>query len=430
MKNFMCRLLLCVVLLASAADALAEWTQQFPDPHPTARGYHAMAYIGGDQVLLFGGLGDNKYNDTWLYDLSEGAWTLLDPPTKPMARSYHDMAYIGGDQVLMFGGHDGNGYDQTWVYDLSQGDWTDMNPPTAPIGRYGHGMSYIGGDKALLFCGYTYDPSVPGHWLDDTWVYDFSANTWTEIFPPNIPTVRAYFKLAYMGGDQVVMFGGGGAATWWWDDTWVFDLSEGTWTELSPIVSPPGRHWHAMVSMGDDQALMFGGDAYPKGLTDETWVYDFSDNTWTLLNPSVSPSPRREVVMADIGGDHVLLFGGRTETEDPRFYFDDTWVWNLEASPAADPSAANLPENFSLSQNYPNPFNAGTQIAYEIPKDVYVTLRVYNVLGSEVATLVDAYKEAGFYTARWDARDVASGVYFYNIWAGDFKATKKMVMLK
>jgi hypothetical protein len=186
-----------------------------------------------------------------------------------------------------------------------------------------------------------------------------------------------------------------------------------------------------MVSMGDDQTLLFGGcDTHPNGLTDETWIYDFSDNNWTLQNPSVSPSPRREVVMADIGGDHVLLFGGRTEVEEPRVYFDDTWIWTKETSLAATPSTANLPENFTLSQNYPNPFNAGTQIAYEIPRDMDVTLKVYNILGAEVATLVEAYQEAGYHIVRWDAANVASGVYFYNILAGDFRATKKMTLLK
>jgi len=427
MKNLMCRLFLCIVLLAGAADALADWTQQFPDPHPTARGYHAMSYIGGDQALLFGGLGDIKYNDTWLYDLSEGTWTLLDPPTKPLARSYHDMAYIGGDKVLMFGGHDGTN-DKTWLFDLSEGDWTQIIPQTKPLGQYGHCMSYIGGDQVAMFSAYTYaDPYPYGGWLEDTWLYDLSEGNWILIEPPAHPSHRAYAKMAYVGGDKAFMFGG----FWFFDENWLFDLSEGTWTLLEPTNRPSGRHWHAMVSMGDDQALMFGGcDTHPNGLTDETWIYDYSDNTWTLQNPSVSPSPRREVVMADIGGDHVLLFGGRTEAEEPRVYFDDTWIWNAEASPAATPSTAHLPENFFLSQNYPNPFNAGTEIAYEIPKDVYVTLKVYNVLGVEVATLVDAYKEAGFHTVRWDARNVASGVYFCTIWAGDFKATKKMVMLK
>jgi hypothetical protein len=90
----------------------------------------------------------------------------------------------------------------------------------------------------------------------------------------------------------------------------------------------------------------------------------------------------------------------------------------------------NLPTDFALHQNYPNPFNPYTDIKYDIPKDMHVTLSVYNVLGAEVATLVDADQEANFYTVRWEAKDLASGVYFCTITAGNFKAVKKMVLLK
>jgi hypothetical protein len=92
--------------------------------------------------------------------------------------------------------------------------------------------------------------------------------------------------------------------------------------------------------------------------------------------------------------------------------------------------AAHVPTVFALHQNYPNPFNPVTEIKYDVPKDVHVTLTVYNVLGAEVATLVDAEQQASFYTVQWDAKDLASGVYFCTLSAGDFKAVKKMVLLK
>ena len=100
-----------------------------------------------------------------------------------------------------------------------------------------------------------------------------------------------------------------------------------------------------------------------------------------------------------------------------------------ETPVSATPMAA-VPTVFALHQNYPNPFNPTTEIKYDLPKDVYVTLKVYNVLGAEVATLVDADQEASFYTVQWDAKDLASGVYFCTLSAGDFNAVKKMVFLK
>jgi hypothetical protein len=89
-----------------------------------------------------------------------------------------------------------------------------------------------------------------------------------------------------------------------------------------------------------------------------------------------------------------------------------------------------VPELYALYQNYPNPFNPDTEIRYAIPASVPVTLRVYNVLGAEVATLVDAPNVAGVYTVRWDAGDLASGMYFCRLQAGEFTAVKKMVLLR
>jgi hypothetical protein len=100
-----------------------------------------------------------------------------------------------------------------------------------------------------------------------------------------------------------------------------------------------------------------------------------------------------------------------------------------EAPVSATPMAL-VPTVFALHQNYPNPFNPATEIKYDLPKDVHVTLKVYNVLGAEVATLVDADQEANFYTVSWDASELASGVYFCTLNAGDFKSVKKMVFLK
>lgn len=89
-----------------------------------------------------------------------------------------------------------------------------------------------------------------------------------------------------------------------------------------------------------------------------------------------------------------------------------------------------IPSVFALSQNFPNPFNPSTTIDYQLPKESKVTLKMYDVLGKEVATVVDEMKEAGSYNVQIDAGGFASGVYFYRIVAGDFVSIKKMVLMK
>jgi polyhydroxybutyrate depolymerase len=90
----------------------------------------------------------------------------------------------------------------------------------------------------------------------------------------------------------------------------------------------------------------------------------------------------------------------------------------------------NLPKTFSLKQNYPNPFNPITNIEFSIPKAETVTLKIYNILGQEVATLVSDKLNAGSYKYVWDAFDLASGVYMYKIEAGNFIQIHKMILLK
>jgi hypothetical protein len=89
-----------------------------------------------------------------------------------------------------------------------------------------------------------------------------------------------------------------------------------------------------------------------------------------------------------------------------------------------------LPGYYSLSQNYPNPFNPSTDINFSLAKSTFVELKVFNVLGNEVRTLINNVVSAGKHQVKFNAGDLPSGVYLYTIKAGDFAETKKMIMMK
>jgi hypothetical protein len=112
----------------------------------------------------------------------------------------------------------------------------------------------------------------------------------------------------------------------------------------------------------------------------------------------------------------------------------DTWL-NTGVDPGGtdevqSPSVNSGPWTFTLNQNYPNPFNPTTHIEYSVGRSGYVSLKVFNILGEEVATLHAGYRSPGNYAATFDGRRLASGVYFYRLRAGEFVSTRKLLLIK
>ena len=111
----------------------------------------------------------------------------------------------------------------------------------------------------------------------------------------------------------------------------------------------------------------------------------------------------------------------------------DDGVWRRPLSEivtSTEEISPTFPEDFIIAQNYPNPFNPTTTLEYSLSHAGHVTLKVYNVLGEEVAALVDGEQAAGAFTTTWDASDLPSGVYFYRLTAGEYVQTRKMVLMR
>jgi hypothetical protein len=118
--------------------------------------------------------------------------------------------------------------------------------------------------------------------------------------------------------------------------------------------------------------------------------------------------------------------GEQRHAATPDIGADEMW---LVIDGVGDDVAA-VPERFALGQNYPNPFNPETEIGFRIAEVGFVSLKVFDVLGREVATLVNEEKQLGTYSVQWDASGQASGVYFYRLQTGNFVDVKKLILLR
>ena len=153
--------------------------------------------------------------------------------------------------------------------------------------------------------------------------------------------------------------------------------------------------------------------------TDDNGIYLSVDGsvTWTSFSSGIPGNTR--VWSLAISSDGV--FAGT-----------DKGVWRLPLAEIISDvkNITELPKNFTLEQNYPNPFNPRTNISFVIPNSSFVILKIYDLLGNEIETLVNEEKSAGTYEVNWNATKFASGIYFYKMQAGYFIETKKMILLK
>jgi hypothetical protein len=150
----------------------------------------------------------------------------------------------------------------------------------------------------------------------------------------------------------------------------------------------------------------------------------------TLLEPL--PDYEYTVVKEYIRSLHLVAYWpeGRIRDVSVKARFDKELVEDIIADATADESSVETVKEFELAQNYPNPFNPSTIIGYTVPVAGHVSLKVYNTIGQEVATLVDAENTSGHYDVTWNAHNLASGVYIYKLEAGQYHDMKKMILVK
>ncbi len=150
---------------------------------------------------------------------------------------------------------------------------------------------------------------------------------------------------------------------------------------------------------------------------------------WSTLDAgfAVLTSPQA-VVTSAIGQSFTGLSTSANEWINSGFLADSLLLGTVTS--VRPPDATGIPGQYELLQNYPNPFNPTTTIRFSIVDRQQTTLKIYDILGREVATLVDDVKQPGTYSVQWDATGMASGVYFYRLTTNNFSETRKLMLLR
>jgi len=247
-----------------------------------------MAYDSKDKLSILSVISDDlKELQTWAYDASTNAWEqLANVPRAPMLGQR--IAYDSeSDRIIMFGGFDMTKYqlvNETWVYDYNTDIWTNMRPSGNPHGRNYHGMAYDPkADRIVVWGGDIKGPSKK----ELVWTYDFNTNTWQKFKYDNGPTNRDYINLVYDDiAESFIVYGGYPYGN---DETWVYKLSTNTWQLMQPANNPGLLSRYAMVyAQNVDRTILFGGQdgSVSINFTAETWSYNLDNNSWTNLSPA------------------------------------------------------------------------------------------------------------------------------------------------
>jgi uncharacterized repeat protein (TIGR01451 family) len=306
-------------------------------PGPGITRHHAMAYdSSNNRVALFGGSGDSGLsNETWEYDTATHTWYgPFVPDPHPSGRMWHDMAYDSiNNKIVMYGGYVG-GFDseETWEYDTATHTWSGPYIPSIRPGpgiTRDHVMAYDStNNRIVLFSG-----RGDSGYSNETWEYDTSTHTWYGPFVPDPhPSGRIWHNMAYDSVNNKIMMYGGYGNFIDSEETWEYDTATHTWSgPYIPSTRPgPGiTRDHAMAYDSTNNRIVLFSGRGDSGYSNETWEYDTATHTWYgPFVPDPHPSGRIWHDMAyDSINNKIVMYGGYGN------FIDSEETWEYTHSP-------------------------------------------------------------------------------------------------
>ena len=427
--KFTCYIFLSVSQCLIISQDLGEWFVRAPMPTPRQE---MSATVLNDKIYISGGL-VGWYSDGLdvfeVYDSHTNSWEILEP--MPIGLHHHSITAVN-DKIYVVGGYttgvltQPTPLDRVFEYDPVTDLWIER--ASYPVGIAEHtAVEYEG--NLYVFGGKTYNLQTVANMA----VYYPESNFWDDEFPTMF-TARNHLTSVVV--DTLICIIGGR----------ISDPGPGLFINLDAFedYSPSTEEWSIPTSLPTPRGALTSaqlngriyvlGGEYP-GIFEQNEEYDYDTNIWRQMLPM--PTPRHSLGAVAISDTIYLIGGGDQYGVSPSNLNE---AFTVSASTNVTNKEFQI-DNFILYQNYPNPFNPTTKIRYSIPSvkthrdaSLRVTLKVYDVLGKKVATLVNEEKPAGSYevefSAKGGATTLTSGVYFYQLRTGDFMKTKKMVLLR
>ena len=389
---------------------------------PEIRFIHTADEIN-EKVYIAGGLNTEQgtYPTTMLvYDKADSSWSTIPLPGNSV-RGQHTSCVVDSNLYLIGGvilvGGTINSTTEIYMFKPSTSEWILKNP--MPTDRNNLACALLDGKIYVAGGMHCINGAFIWNGLKTFEVYDLVTEIWSTL--PDMPTYRWGLRVVAFEG-KIYVFGGR-TLDFRPPSIDVYDPQDSSWTSITNIPTP--RYKLATCVMDSNIYAIGGWYSSSLGpIYDTVEVYNPITDVWTT-------GTSMPISVASFDGyaldGKIYMYGG-SYTTHPNIGISD--IWEFTPSPVSVEDDVSAPIEFTLSQNYPNPFNSSTKLSYSITLSSLVRLKVYNVLGSEIETLVNEEKPVGTYELSWNAANLPSGVYFYQLNAGGYVETKKMVLMR
>ena len=406
------------------------------------QGYSVAVSSDGNTLIESGWRDNTDTGAVWIFTRNAGVWTqqgsklVGSGAVGGQILQGTSVALSSDGNTALVGGSGDNGAGAVWVFTRSGDTWTQHGSKL--VGTGGVGPTNQGASLAISADGTTFvtGATVDNGYLGAVWVFTLNGSDWVQqgtklVGSESIDASQQGSSVAISSDGNTVITGGPGdflnegAA-------WIFGRSGGVWAQQGPKLYAEGST--SPILVGKSVAITPDGNTAvvsspgANGSVGKVWIFIRNAGVWTKEE---SPLVGTEAVGAARQGWSVAISSDATIIESGPFDNSGAGAaWFFHNPTLGIAQSSGVPSAFTLEQNYPNPFNQSSTFKFQISKPSATKVTVCDMMGREVATLVNELLIPGTYTVDFDGSNCAGGTYFYRLETDGSMKIKKMVLVK